>query len=367
MSNQKKKIIGKSSLTKANDKPDTVTRAAITANTKFTRGKQLVEHEPTSLIPDPYNPRPGEVIDDFWLKKHLKIGTKDSLCKLNTETGDYLIPDLSELGVEYDEKLEESYNFLRGLALSIRTDGLIEPIEIFLADKKNDPAYFEKNDLDYGYVVLEGHQRRLAAIMGDVHAVTCIEIVDETLLAKLKVRHRKLRRQLSENNLRKGLSVYQNYEIVKRLLEEKENQSITRKELSSIIGLNEPIAGALREIIINADNYPSLLFRKISEGHLTFKKIRELAFKSYDEVLSILESDKKPKNTVEKKSRGRQGGAIKKSASFKVKDKKETHCFLSFLYRKFPEIEVEQEENEYKQLEVFLKKLKELSVEYAEV
>ena len=50
------------------NKPSTVTRAAITAEIKPSRGKQLVEHNPFLLIPDPANPRPGEVIDDEWLK-----------------------------------------------------------------------------------------------------------------------------------------------------------------------------------------------------------------------------------------------------------------------------------------------------------
>jgi ParB-like chromosome segregation protein Spo0J len=80
---------------------------------------------------------------------------------------------------------------------------LIEPIEIFLADRQNDPDYFTNSDLDYGYVILEGHQRRLAAMIAGVPTVTCIEITDESMLVKLKVKHRKLRRQLSENNLRK--------------------------------------------------------------------------------------------------------------------------------------------------------------------
>ena len=364
MSNQKKKISAKSLSTKINNKPNTVTRAGITANLVFTRGKQLVEHSPFSLIPDPQNPRPGEIIDEKWLLRNLKLGSDDSLCKYNRETNTYDIPDINQLNVNVNEKIEESYNFLKGLALSIRNDGLIEPIEVFLADKNNDPDYFVGRNEDYGYVVLEGHQRRLAAMMAGVETITCIEITDETLLAKLKVRHRKLRRQLSENNLRKGLTVYQNFEIVKKLLDDDETNSITRKDLSAIIGLNEAIAGALKEIIINSENYPSLLYDKISDGSLTFKKIREVAFKSYEDVLEILKNENKPRKVLpEKKVRGKQGGAIKRSASFKLKDEKETHCFLSFLYRKFPQVKLDAEENEYKQLEKFLMKLKEISME----
>lgn len=362
MLNQKKKITTKLLSTKINTKPNTVTRAGITANLVFTRGKQLVEHNPFSLIPDPQNPRPGEIIDEKWLVSNLKLGTSGSLCRVNSENNTYEIPEINELGVNVNEKIEESYNFLKDLANSIRNDGLIEPIEIFLADRNNDPDYFFGRNEEYGYVVLEGHQRRLAAMMAGMATVTCIEITDETLLAKLKVRHRKLRRQLSENNLRKGLTVFQNYEIVKRLLSDEETKSITRKELSAIIGLNEAIAGALKEIIVNGENYPSLLFKMISEGNLTFQKIREVAFKPTDEVLNILKGNKLKKEVTEKKPRGRNGGAIKKSANFKVTNEKEAHYFLNFLLRKFPEIEIEKDANEYKQLESFLIKLKEIAV-----
>ena len=367
MLNQKKRINTKSLSTKINNKPNTITRAGITANLVFTRGKQLVEHNPFSLIPDPQNPRPGEIIDDNWLISNLKLGKSESLCRFNPENNIYEIPDIKELSVNVNEKIEDSYNFLKDLAYSIRNDGLIEPIEIFLADKNNDPDYFFNRSEEYGYVVLEGHQRRLASMMAGVASVTCIEITDETLLAKLKVRHRKLRRQLSENNLRKGLTVFQNFEIVKRLLSDEETRSISRKELSSIIGLNEAIAGALKEIIVNSENYPSLLFKMISDGNLNFQKIREVAFKNNDEVLNILKGNKRNKEAAERKPRGRQGGAIKKSANFKIKDEKEVHCFLNFLLRKFPEVEIEKEENEYKKLESFLIQLKKLAFVNTEV
>ena len=214
----KKKIITNSLTANKINKPDTVTRAGITANLKYTRGKQLIEQDPFTLIPDPYNPRPGEIIDGNWLIKNLFVGTKESLCKISDETGEYFIPEFFQLNIEQNDDLEESYTFLRQLALSIRAEGLIEPIEIFLADRQNDPDYFENLNIDYGYVILEGHQRRLAAMMSGVQTVTCIEITDESMLIKLKVKHRKLRRQLSENNLRKGLTVSQNFQIFQELI-----------------------------------------------------------------------------------------------------------------------------------------------------
>lgn len=362
----KKKIITKSLIANKVSKPDTVTRAGITANLKFTRGKQLVEQDPFSLIPDPYNPRPGEIIDDAWLKKHLFIGTEKSLCKVSERTGEYLIPELSELDVEADESIEESYSFLRELAFSIRTDGLIEPIEIFLADRQNDPAYFENSDLDYGYVILEGHQRRLAAMMSGVPTVTCIEITDESMLAKLKVKHRKLRRQLSENNLRKGLTVAQNFQIFQELLSDSSVQSLTNREISTIIGLSEYIVSSLRILCAKHDTYPPILFSMIKDNKITFKMIRTLVPKSYAEIEAILTSSTDPVKTKEKKvvkARGKQGGATKKYATFKVSDPKESNSLQRFLLSRFPEIEhIEEQESPYKTLESLLNKIKEIAL-----
>lgn len=362
----KKKIITKSLTANKVNKPDTVTRAGITANLKFTRGKQLVEQDPFSLIPDPYNPRPGEVIDENWLKQHLFIGTDKSLCRLSERTGEFLIPEFSQLDIEANESIEESYNFLRELAFSIRTDGLIEPIEIFLADRQNDPVYFESINLDYGYVILEGHQRRLAAMMSCVPTVTCIEITDESTLVKLKVKHRKLRRQLSENNLRKGLTVSQNIQIFQQLLSDPSGQSLANKELSSIMGLGEGIISALRTLCTKPDAYPPVFFAKILDNKLTFKKIRELVPKSYKEVeqaLSETATAKMINHRVTIKARGRQGGAKKKYATFKISDERESNSLQRFLLSRFPEIgNIEHQDSPYKTLESILNEIKKMAL-----
>ncbi len=362
----KKKIITNSLITNKLNKPDTVTRAGITANLKFTRGKQLIEQDPFTLIPDPDNPRPGEIIDENWLKEYLFIGTDKSLCNISSETGEFHIPEFIQLGLEPNENIEDSYNFLRELAFSIRTDGLIEPIEIFLADRQNDPSYFTNLNLDYGYVILEGHQRRLAAMMANVPTVTCIEITDESMLVKLKVKHRKLRRQLSENNLRKGLSVSQNFQIFQQLFSDSNVQSLKNKELALIIGLGEGIVSALKTICSKPENYPPVLFSKIHENKLTFKVIRSLASKSYKEVELALSDTINYRNQSEKKigkARGRQGGAIKKYATFKISDTKESDSLQRFLLARFPEIEyIENHESSYKALETILNRIKEMAL-----
>lgn len=370
MTVKKSKIMSKSfgSVNDLNKKPSTVTRAGITAEIKLTRGKQLVEHNPTLLIPDPNNPRPGDQIDDAWLQKYLMIGTEHSLCKISPETNEYVIPFFSELSSELSDDLRDDYEFLRELALSIRNDGLIEPIEIFLADRNNDPEYFINSSLDYGYVVLEGHQRRLSGIMSGVSTVTCIEITDETMLARLKVKHRKLRRQLSENNLRKGLSVGQNFKIVRELLKSNDGANISVKELSSIIGLNEDIAGALKRLSLTEQDYPNKMIELIERSAVSFKWIRSWINKPYIQIEAEIQrltstiSTVTDKSKLKIKARGRSGGAIKRSAIFKVNKEEDSKIFQNYLLKRIPELRLDfLEDSHFSSLEKTLNKLMELA------
>ena len=369
MTIKKTKLTSKiaNSIGSASLKPSTITRAAITAEIKLTRGKQLVEHSPISLIPDPNNPRPDDKIDDNWLKNVLFIGTENSLCRFDKDN-EYIIPGFKELTATVSSDLEDDYEFLRGLAYSIRNDGLIEPIEIFLADKNFDPEYFINSQLEYGYVVLEGHQRRLAGIMAGVKTVTCIEITDETMLARLKVKHRKLRRQLSENNLRKGLSVGQNYKIVKQLLNTDDCMNISSKELSSIIGLNEYIAGALKRLTIDEKTLPESMIKLIENSQVSFKWIRTWIGKPNDqieiEVERIISGNSSVKNISKPviKPRGRKGGAVKKSAIFKVNKEQDSILLLDFIFKMIPELKInELDESSFHGLENVLNRLLELA------
>lgn len=345
-------------------KPDTVLRAGITANLKFTRGKQLVEHSPFNLIPDPNNPRPGEQIDEKWLKDNLLLGTDNSLCTVRNSV--FNIPEFDSLNANGDPQLCESYDFLKSLAYSIREEGLIEPVEIFLADKNNDPEYFDNIDKEYGYVVLEGHQRRLAAMMAEVPTITCIEITDEAFLAKLKVKHRKLRRQLSENNLRKNLTVSQNYLILKELLLASGSDNISVKELASIVGLNDTIIGVLKRIILNSNSYPKIFIKKIENNELTFKAIRVLSTKSYNDIETILSQGTK---SISKEILKLSGSKVRRQEKFrnyanlKVSNKHEAVIFYNFLVKKFPEFTpASDSELIFKNLEELLLKIKGLAL-----
>lgn len=328
-----------------NSKSSTITRAGITADLKYTRGKQLVEHNPYSLIPDPSNPRPGDLIDEEWLKKYLALNTENSLCKLDSK-GNYVIPSFSELPRDLSKDIEEHYDFLRSLAYSIRNDGLIEPIEIFLANSTTDPEYFTASNLDYGYVILEGHQRRLAGMLSGVQSLTCIEITDETLLARLKVNHRKLRRQLSENNLRKQLTVGQNFTIVRKLLTSEDCNNISNRELGSIIGLNEDIAGALKRLSLDPASYPSEMIRFVEMSQVSFGWMRKWIAKSYDQIAAELErmaggSDMSIITPVKERkllARGKNGGTKKRSVTFKVNLEEDSIVLKDFLLKMIPDL-----------------------------
>ena len=350
--------------TNSSDKPGTAERAEITARIRIPRGRQLVEHNPWDLLPDPNNPRPGEVIDEHWLKRVLHLGGDNSLCVLDGK--EWLIPDFSELHEDTGEATESDYDDLRRLALSIRNEGLIQPIEVFLADKNNEPEYFKNNNLYYAYVVTEGHRRRLAAMMAGLDSIMCVEITDDTLLAKLKTRHRKLRRQLSENNLRKDLSISQHLTITKQLFDSlPPEENLTSSELSSITGLNIKICQILKKIATaEAGRYPQILFDLISDNELSFKKLRLLAPKPYNQIIEELTHGTQTIETVikEKPLIKSSSGRKKMSAIFKISGENETLNLANYLVKFFPDLNILEYESPYETLEsIFSQILKKAS------
>lgn len=349
----------------SNHKPGTAERAEITARLKIPRGRQLVEHNPWELLPDPNNPRPGEVIDEHWLKKVLHLGSEKSLCKLNGK--EWVIPEFHELREDTGVASESDYDELRRLALSIRNEGLIQPIEIFLADKKNEPEYFKDNELYYAYVVTEGHRRRLASMMAGLDSIMCVEITDDTMLAKLKVKHRKLRRQLSENNLRKDLTVYQHLTITKELFDSLPyNEEITATELSSITGLNYKICQILKKIVTaEVGRYPEILFERIKDNELSYKNLRALVPKTYDQIIKELITGTTPVKEVKNKniSSKNRVGRQKVSATLKIVGENDTLNLLNYLVSSFPNLRVLEEESPYKNLENIFSQLIQMASE----
>jgi hypothetical protein len=280
-----------------------------------------------------------------------------------------VIPEFHELHEDTGIVSESDYDELRRLALSIRNEGLIQPIEIFLADKKNEPEYFKDNELYYAYVVTEGHRRRLASMMAGLDTIMCVEITDDTMLAKLKVKHRKLRRQLSENNLRKDLSVSQNLTITKQLFDSlPDKEEITAAELSSITGLNYKICQVLKKIATaDVGRYPETLFERIKENSLSYKELRALVPKTYDQITKELNDSVTPvkevknQNSSSKKHVGRQ----KSSMTLKIVGENETLNLMNYLVSAFPSLRVLEDESPYKKLENIFSQLIEMASESA--
>ena len=130
--------------------------------------------------------------------------------------------------------------------------------------------------------------------------------------------------------------------------------------------MNEGIVSALKSICINPSNYPPIFLSKIKDNKLTFKMIRILVAKTYIQIEQALTDENIPSKSISKnliKPRGKQGGASKKSATFKVKDPKESDSLQRLLLSRFPEIKyISNDNNEFKSLEGLLHKIKEIAI-----
>lgn len=212
---------------------------------------------PKALQPSKHNPRPDWVINDNWLVKHVRIDMDDifesnpdvtCLVQLKEEEIDgrvveYAIyPEFKNLLHSPDIAQKKEYEFLVNLSKSIRETGQIQPIEI--------ESNIETNTL----VVLEGHLRRLACILG---RVPYIKAIRNEGLHNLS-RREKIDRQITENSLRSNISVFGNYKLACE--EIKENHKITVRELSSQLKIERNLASTLIKLISTTDKYhPSIL------------------------------------------------------------------------------------------------------------
>ncbi len=133
--------------------------------------KGLCKIRPKALQPSSHNPRPDWYIDDEWLKKHLLVDfddlfendlVSDCLVKITEIEEEGKIqehisfPAFNELAGSPDPKTEKDYLFIVELAKSIRDLGQVQPIEV------------ETDHDNCCFIVLEGHLRRLACIVGRI-------------------------------------------------------------------------------------------------------------------------------------------------------------------------------------------------------
>lgn len=221
---------------------------------------------PKALKPSLHNPRPDWVINDNWLVRHVGIDMEDifesedqtdCLVKIvETEVDGKVVetihfPEFSELRHSPDPVQKKEYDFLVNLAKSIQEAGQIQPIEI--------ESDLKSNTL----VVLEGHLRRLACILG---RIPYIKAIRNEGLHGLSTRE-KIGRQIIENSLRTNLTAFGNYQLA--IDEVKENPKITIRELRNRLKIKTELATVLIKLINTPDKYHAQVFAMLKEGRLS--------------------------------------------------------------------------------------------------
>lgn len=221
---------------------------------------------PKALKPSDHNPRPDWVIDDNWLIKHVGVDMHDifesdtdsnCLVKLQEDTIDHksveyaIYPEFEDLLNSPDIAQKKEYEFLVNLSKSIRTTGQIQPIEI------------ESNTESNTLVVLEGHLRRLACILG---RIPYIKAIRNEGLHNLS-RKEKIERQITENSLRSNVTVYGNYKLACEEIEE--GKKLTVRDLSSRLKIQRDLASAFIKLISNPIKYHPLILQTLAAGNLS--------------------------------------------------------------------------------------------------
>jgi hypothetical protein len=152
------------------------------------------------------------------------------------------------------------------------------------------------------------------------------------------------------------------------LNEKTDNINITAKELSSIIGLNEDISGALKKLAISKESFPKSMINLIENSLVSYKWIRTWISKPFFEIQEEADRlllNKPPVAREEKKvikPRGRNGGAVKRSAIFKVDKEQDSMILQNYLFQKIPELsETSNTGSSFNNLENILNRLMELA------
>lgn len=229
---------------------------------------------PKALRPSKHNPRPDWIIDDEWLVKHVGIDMEDifesninasCLVKIIEEEVDgksiekAIYPEYDALLNSPNLAQKKEYEFLVALSISIREIGQIQPIEI--------ESDAENNTL----VVLEGHLRRLACILGRLPYIKAIRNEGLHTLTKKE----KISRQITENSLRTNISVLGNYKLAYEAI--MEEPKITVRELASRLKIQRDLASTLIKIISKPDNYHPSILEALQTGYLSANNLIKVA------------------------------------------------------------------------------------------
>ena len=236
---------------------------------------------PKALKPSEHNPRPDWMIDDDWLVRHVGVdmndifeSNSDSTClvKLTEDEIDgksvenAIYPEFESLLNTPNISQKKEYEFLVSLSKSIRETGQIQPIEM--------ESNIETNTL----VVLEGHLRRLACILG---RIPYIKAIRNEGLHNL-TRRAKIERQITENSLRSNISIFGNYKLA--CDEINENKKITVRELSARLKIERTLASTLIKAITNTEKYHCSIFDALEAGYLSSNNLIK--------VISITKKDR---------------------------------------------------------------------------
>lgn len=250
--------------------------------------KGLCKIRPKALKPSSHNPRPDWHIDDEWLIKHLLVdfddlfeNDLDSNCLVKIrefEEGGKVFeyaefPAFSELYADPDPGTESDYNFLVDLAKSIREVGQVQPIEV-------------ETDHENGcFIVLEGHLRRLACIIGRLQY---IDAVRNEGLQDLDI-DKKVERQITENSLRKNLSPFGIFKLVSHFIEA--DPKISTRELANKIKISQTNASVFKKLFVNRSKISALVYISLEKDLLHIKALRTiLAVKSINAQEKILKT-----------------------------------------------------------------------------
>lgn len=318
---------------------------------------------PKALKPSSHNPRPDWIIDDFWLVNHVGIDMDDifesninlkCLVQIKEEEIEgkiiesIIFPEFNDLINSPNISQKKEFDFLVSLAKSIRETGQIQPIEI-VSDN-------ETNTL----VVLEGHLRRLACILG---RVSYIKAIRNEGLQNLSKRD-KIGRQITENSLRTNISVLGNYKLAKGEIED--NKKITVRELSSRLKIQKDLSSTLIKLISHPEKFHPIIYTALESGILSSNNLMKVSSyirqdRQEQFINNLLEKHKKelPGNIKKTTQRGKDGPK-KNIASMQIKTKENCIKAGNKLLNHIPELKTFADISEVQSVEDMARLLKSL-------
>tara|TARA_B110000879_G_scaffold81488_1_gene113082 strand:- start:1417 stop:2565 length:1149 start_codon:yes stop_codon:yes gene_type:complete len=234
----------------------------------------LCKIRPKALRPSSHNPRPDWYIDDEWLKKHVKVDFTDlfeseiegeCLVKIHEieEKGEIVekavFPTFKALIGSPNPNTEKQFEFLVELAKSIRDLGQVQPIEV------------ETDHERKCFVVLEGHLRRLACILGRLPFIKAVR--NEGLQEVSK--EVKIERQITENSIRKSLTPFGIYKLASSFIDS--FPSMSTRVLAEKLKISNTYAAIFKKLVVSKSKFTPLLYVCLEKDLLSTKGIQNVS------------------------------------------------------------------------------------------